>query len=85
VYLSDKDAGKSGADLYFIEEDGSTFKATVLFQPYFFVICKVGSSLINFKPNTEGDVEDYLRRRFESTISNITRVEMEDLSLVNDE
>ena len=41
VYESDTDAGKSGCDLYFISEDGDTFKATVLYEPYFFVICKV--------------------------------------------
>jgi DNA polymerase epsilon subunit 1 len=41
VYETETDAGKSGLDLYFIGEEGDTFKATVLFQPYFFVICKV--------------------------------------------
>lgn len=41
AYESDTDAGKSGCDLYFISEEGDTFKATVLFEPYFFVICKV--------------------------------------------
>jgi hypothetical protein len=41
VYETETDAGKSGIDLYFIEEEGDTFKATVLFEPYFFVICKV--------------------------------------------
>ena len=41
VYESESDAGKSGCDLYFIGEEGDTFKATVLFEPYFFVICKV--------------------------------------------
>lgn len=45
VYESETDAGKSGLDLYFISEEGDTFKATVLFEPYFFVICKVCTSI----------------------------------------
>lgn len=35
--------GRSAVDLYFLEEDGSTFKATILFEPYFYVLCKVSN------------------------------------------
>ena len=41
VYESESDSGKSGCDLYFITEERETFKATVLFEPYFYIICKV--------------------------------------------
>ena len=45
--VKDKDSlnGKSGADFYFIQEDGFTFKSTILYEPYFFIKCKVSSSL----------------------------------------
>ncbi|KAJ3012895.1 DNA polymerase epsilon catalytic subunit [Thoreauomyces humboldtii] len=67
-------SGKAAADLYFLEEDGETFKATVIYQPYFFVICK---------PGTEPEVEEYVRRRFAQVILSIERVEKDDLSLPN--
>jgi DNA polymerase epsilon subunit 1 len=41
---SDSHAGGLAAvDYYFIQEDGGMFKATVAFEPYFFVVCKVRS------------------------------------------
>ncbi|KAH9254345.1 hypothetical protein BASA81_007627 [Batrachochytrium salamandrivorans] len=66
--------GKAGLDMYFIEEDGTTFKATLIYQPFFFVICKSGS---------EADVEDYIKRRFQRNLLSISRVVMDDLSLPN--
>lgn len=41
IYEDKESPGKSGLDMYFYEEDGSTFKATILFEPYFYIICKV--------------------------------------------
>lgn len=34
--------GKQAIDLYFVQDDGGMFKSTLLFEPYFFVGCKVG-------------------------------------------
>nr|KAJ3422362.1 DNA polymerase epsilon catalytic subunit [Polyrhizophydium stewartii] len=66
--------GKAGVDLYFLEEDGGSFKATLLYQPYLFVVCK---------PGTEGDVEEFIRRQFQNTILSVTRVVKDDLELAN--
>ena len=33
--------GRSAVDLYFVEDDGGSFKTTILFEPYLYVICKV--------------------------------------------
>lgn len=71
---SDWDTGRSGVDYYFINDNGETFKSTLLFSPYFFIYCK---------PGTEGEVEDYLFRRFEDLIEKIQRVKKEDLKQPN--
>lgn len=55
-------------------EDGSCFKATLNYSPYFFIKCHVGS---------ENDVEEYIRRRFENTVESIQRIQKEDLDLPN--
>lgn len=55
-------------------EDGSCFKATLSYSPYFFIKCRVGS---------ENEVEEYIRRRFENTVESIQRVQKEDLDLPN--
>lgn len=61
-------------DYYFLEEDGSYFRSTVVFSPYFLVECKSG---------TETVVEDFLRRRFENTIESFCRVDKENLDMPN--
>lgn len=38
---SDWPTGRSGVDYYFINDNGETFKTTLLFSPYFFIGCKV--------------------------------------------
>ena len=74
--------GRSGIDLYFLQEDGiilkfnqgSSFKATIIYEPYFFVLCQ---------DNSELQVQDYLKRRFQKTLVSIQIVEKEDLQLSN--
>ncbi|KAJ3067846.1 DNA polymerase epsilon catalytic subunit [Podochytrium sp. JEL0797] len=66
--------GHAAVDCYFLEEDGKTFKITLLYEPYLFLVCK---------PGTESDVEDYLRRSFEGHIAHISRHTKEDLTLAN--
>ena len=67
-------SGRSAIDLYFIEEDGSYFKATLPASMYMFVVCKEGHL---------NEVEDYLKRKFDSTIESIKIVVKEDMDLPN--
>ncbi|KAL0390635.1 UNVERIFIED_CONTAM: DNA polymerase epsilon catalytic subunit A [Sesamum calycinum] len=64
----------SCVDLYFLCQDGSTFKAKYKFRPYFYAATK---------DNMEMDVEAYLRRRYEGQVADIAIVEKEDLDLKN--
>ncbi|XP_073270441.1 DNA polymerase epsilon catalytic subunit A-like [Primulina huaijiensis] len=64
----------SCVDLYFVCQDGSTFKAKYRFRPYFFAATK---------DKMEMDVEAYLKRRYEGQIADIEIVEKEDLDLKN--
>jgi len=61
-------------DYYFLEGDGSYFRSTVVYSPYFLVACKSGAETL---------VEEFLRRRFENTIEAIARVDKEDLDMPN--
>ncbi|XP_052190980.1 DNA polymerase epsilon catalytic subunit A-like isoform X2 [Diospyros lotus] len=72
----DQDTHKvySCVDLYFVCQDGSTFKTKYKFRPYFYAATKV---------KMEMDVEAYLRRRYESQIADIEIVDKEDLDLKN--
>ncbi|KAM3303070.1 DNA polymerase epsilon catalytic subunit A-like isoform X1 [Capsicum chacoense] len=64
----------SCVDLYFVCQDGSTFKVKYRFRPYFYVATK---------DKMEMDVDSYLRRRYESKIADIEVLEKEDLDLKN--
>lgn len=66
--------GRSGVDYYFVQDDASMFKVTVVYQPYFLLGCY---------PGTESIVEEWLRRRFEGTLHSIERKHVEDLKLPN--
>lgn len=33
--------GKAAVDFYFIQDDGGMFKCTMLYEPYFYIACKV--------------------------------------------
>ncbi|KAH7671411.1 DNA polymerase epsilon subunit 1 protein [Dioscorea alata] len=72
----DQDTSKiySCVDLYFVAQDGSTFKAKHKFRPYFYAAAK---------DKMESEVEAYLKRRYESYIANIEIIDKEDLSLRN--
>ena len=65
---------RSGIDLYFLRQDGGTFKATVLHEPYFYVACKREWARV---------VASLLQRKFEGVLSGVDSVEMEDLDLSN--
>ena len=66
--------GRAGVDFYFLEEDGSSFKATVEYDPYF---------LVAVKRSREADVEEWCRRKLEGLIKKTKRVEKEDLQMPN--
>ncbi|KAL2260303.1 hypothetical protein VTK26DRAFT_5725 [Humicola hyalothermophila] len=67
--------GRAALDCYFIEEDGSTFKATVEYEPYFLVACRKGH---------EGEVEEWCKRvPGGGVVKAIRRVEKEDLKMPN--
>jgi DNA polymerase epsilon subunit 1 len=67
----------SALDLYLLQQDGSTFKATVAYEPYFYV----GVALSALSRTRE--VISCLERRFEGLISSVTAVEKEDLEMNN--
>ncbi|KAF9543309.1 DNA polymerase epsilon catalytic subunit [Mortierella hygrophila] len=66
--------GRSAIDYYFIQEDGEMFKTTLKYNPYFYIAVKVGY---------EGDVEEYIRRKFENLVEKMNRVQKEDLDMPN--
>ncbi|KAL6048727.1 DNA polymerase epsilon catalytic subunit [Balamuthia mandrillaris] len=72
--MEEKETGvtKMAVDYYFMEEDGTTFKATVPYHPYFY---------LDVKPKFFAEVEDCLRRKFE--LHDIQAVEKHDLSMPN--
>lgn len=67
--------GRAALDCYFIEEDGSTFKSTVEFDPYFLIAVKKGH---------ESEVEEWVKRvPGEGVVKTVKRVEKEDLNMPN--
>ncbi|XP_068619039.1 DNA polymerase epsilon catalytic subunit 1 [Battus philenor] len=61
-------------DYYFIEMDGSRFKVSLMFQPYF---------LISSRKECEQEVIQYLSKKYAGTIYKIDIVVKEDLDLLN--
>ncbi|KAL7910960.1 DUF1744 domain-containing protein [Trichoderma velutinum] len=67
--------GRAALDCYFIELDGSTFKATVEYDPYIVIAVKKGR---------ESEVEEWLKRvPGGGVVKSLRRVEKEDLSMPN--
>ncbi|CAG9565610.1 unnamed protein product [Danaus chrysippus] len=64
----------AAVDYYFIEMDGSRFKISLMFQPYFLVLAR---------KECEQEVIQYLSKKFAGTIHKIEVVEKEDLDLPN--
>ncbi|EGX96367.1 DNA polymerase epsilon [Cordyceps militaris CM01] len=68
-------AGRAALDCYFIELDGSTFKATIEYEPYFLIAVKRGY---------ESEVEEWVKRvPGDGVVRSMRRVEKEDLSMAN--
>ncbi|RPB25462.1 DNA polymerase epsilon catalytic subunit A [Terfezia boudieri ATCC MYA-4762] len=66
--------GKAAVDYYFLDDFGGSFKASLVYDPYFMIACKLGA---------EGEVEEWLRRKFEGQLKKTTRWLKEDLSMPN--
>jgi DNA polymerase epsilon subunit 1 len=64
----------SAMDYYFIEEDGTRFKVTLPFQPYFLVLAD--------RDKIDG-VGTYLTKRFTGQIASVEKIVKEDLDLVS--
>ncbi|RNA10734.1 DNA polymerase epsilon catalytic subunit A [Brachionus plicatilis] len=64
----------SAVDYYFIGEDNQKFKATVPYNPYFYVGTKEG---------TERDVLAFLSRKYSGKVAKLEIMEKEDLDLKN--
>ncbi len=67
-------AGRAAVDYYFLEEDGSSFKATVEYDPYFLIAARRGR---------EAEVEEWVRRKLDGGVKGVRRHEKEDLSMPN--
>ncbi|XP_055381319.1 DNA polymerase epsilon catalytic subunit 1 isoform X2 [Condylostylus longicornis] len=61
-------------DLFFMQMDGSRFKASVLFQPYL---------LLRVKDSVSLEVARFLHRKYSGLISNLEHIMKEDLDLPN--
>ena len=67
--------GRAALDCYFIEEDGSTFKATVEHEPYFIIATRRGR---------ESEVEEWVKRvPGDGVVKSVRRVEKDDLNMPN--
>lgn len=64
-------------DLYFLQQDGATFKASIAHEPYFYVAVAPGAAARN------REVISALERAFEGLIASIATVEKEDLEMLN--
>ena len=64
----------SVVDYYFLEEDGSRFKVSLPYQPYFYIKTQL---------DTEKEVVAFLSKKFYGRIAGIDLVEKEDLDLVS--
>ncbi|KAF7367382.1 DNA polymerase epsilon catalytic subunit [Mycena sanguinolenta] len=67
-------SGKAAVDFYFIQDDGSMFKCTYHYEPYFHICCKNG---------TETTIEEWLMKKYEGLIVRIVRERKEDLKMPN--
>lgn len=88
--------GKAGVDYYFIQDDGGMFKTTITHEPYFFIATRVSNPLpgprtanlitdgpaVASQKGHEGNVEEWIMRKYEGLVTKITKLSKEDLKLV---
>lgn len=61
-------------DLFFIQMDGSRFKASVVYEPYFLVLPQ---------PEQPLEVARYLQKKYTSQLTRIEHIKKEDLDIAN--
>ncbi|MBW0474880.1 hypothetical protein O181_014595 [Austropuccinia psidii MF-1] len=64
----------AAVDLYFIQDDGSMFRSTMIYYPYFLIATRVGKEI---------EVEEWLRKKYEGQILKLERVIKDDLKMPN--
>ncbi|KNC78596.1 hypothetical protein SARC_08984 [Sphaeroforma arctica JP610] len=64
----------SALDMYFLRENGSHFKATMKYEPYFYIAVTEGM---------EGVFDQWVKNKFKSEVSAVSVIEKEDLDLKN--
>lgn len=73
--ILDEDRRLVGAlDLFFIKMDGSRFKVSVVYEPYFLVLANADQSL---------ELARYLSKKFAGTLSRIEHIKKDDLDMPN--
>jgi DNA polymerase epsilon subunit 1 len=53
---------RSALDLYLLQQDGSTFKATIAFEPYFYIV------MASHTTEREREVVSVLEQKFEGLV-----------------
>ncbi|KAJ1965267.1 DNA polymerase epsilon catalytic subunit [Dipsacomyces acuminosporus] len=71
---AERSSTKAAVDYYFLEQDGGSFKCTLVYKPYFYVICI---------PGAEGDLEEWLVRKYDRLVDSVDTIEREDLRMAN--
>ncbi|KAJ1637860.1 hypothetical protein T492DRAFT_834141 [Pavlovales sp. CCMP2436] len=76
INMTDPESGRqaNGISCYLIEASGARFRATILHDPYFYIIAKRGHEL---------ELEAALSKRYSREIKKVEHVRKEDLSLPN--
>ncbi|KAK0098900.1 hypothetical protein PV326_000061 [Microctonus aethiopoides] len=64
----------SGCDYYFLEEDGTRFKISMPYHPYFFILCR---------KDTDQEVSTFISKKYNGLVTNIELIKKEDLDLPN--
>ncbi|CAG0909608.1 unnamed protein product, partial [Cyprideis torosa] len=65
---------RSAVDYFFVQENGDRFKATLPFEPYFYVMPRDGCA---------EEVETYLAKKYSGVVSSVQQVPKEDMDLPN--
>ncbi|AAS54029.2 AFR657Cp [Eremothecium gossypii ATCC 10895] len=67
--------GVAGVDFYFLDEEGGSFKSTILYDPYFLLSCQ--------DSNRVHDVEEFLKKYLEGCLKTVEVVQKDDLAMDN--
>ncbi|KAG8844249.1 DNA polymerase epsilon catalytic subunit, partial [Serendipita sp. 411] len=74
IRSEDWPSGRAAVDYYFIQDDGGMFKCTFMYEPYFYIACKIGF---------ENTIEEWLIKKYEGALLKVVRERKEDLKMPN--